>query len=211
MDCNCLDMQGLAGTATYKLDDIFNKPMSSVAPYIYRALNYNAKGTFWQFSPAIGQFQVLNVLKTYVRVVLNNPNLPDFYDPQKSSDVNMKNILNEVHKKSGVSPDWVKKILNQLYWSTIQNNVESYAILKPRDAVASYIPQSKNIFEQTGETISTLLKSVNDIAQGAGEGASNIGKLLPYIPYVALAFGVGYGIYFLNKFIPKKAENYANR
>lgn len=191
----------LSDNVTYKKEEVFGSAIDEATGYIYTALNSNDKGFWWVVSvnDSVQYNQIKNVLKSYINIILENPQLPAFYDDKHVKNAEMQSILSITSQKSGVALQLTGRILKQLYWAVLQNNIKSNTVLKPREAVANYQYRIHNsdIVGNVSETVKTILDSLNSIAKGAGEGVGNAGKLLGYLPYILLAGGIAYGAYFI--------------
>lgn len=79
--------------------------------------------------------RVQTILNTYIRLVLDSPNLPEFDAATPHAAKASEQIINAVRQKTGEPNDTtVRLVLNQLYWSTVQNRVRDTAFLNPRTA-----------------------------------------------------------------------------
>lgn len=119
------------------------------------------------YVPSVYSYErVKTILNTYIQIVLNQPNIPEFDASSPEAVRNSEITIQAVRQKSGEPDDkTVRLVLNQMYWSTVQNRVKDTAFIKPRTArdnamyretPQEYKKEDKGFFDKLQDTLGTV-------------------------------------------------------
>lgn len=165
-----------------------NRAIYEASQRIQSALCYNMKQS--RLFCDIDLVQIREILHTYIQLAIN-PKF-EYYD-DKNSQEKKDIVITQVAAKAGQTKDLTARVLRQLYWFTKDNTIKTSAILYPRETeLATENTKESGILGPLANIGGKIVDTAGNVVLKTSEGIDSAAKVIKYIPYIALALGVGY-------------------
>ncbi|HRP02931.1 MAG TPA: hypothetical protein PLE30_09830 [Candidatus Kapabacteria bacterium] len=101
---------------------------------VYERVNYNIHGwkTNIPFVESVTIVQVERVINAYQNIILGNPQIEQWYPPD-FKEKGQQSLFGLIQKASGVSAQYTKMIMDELYWAVKDGKIANVNWIRPRE------------------------------------------------------------------------------